>query len=432
MKTSNPMDRRSRFKTAGLVALLLNAGLLVTGRVAAVEDGGIHELLILPQEGERFQHVEFSCWIPDAAPLRGVLIHQHGCTNASPEAHPPVTLDFHWRALARKHQLAILAPQYQVAGSCDQWNDPESGSERALFSALVQLGRESGHPELGDLPWILWGHSGGSSWSSQMILRYPNRVLAASFRGGCSKQFGVPEFRARFGPAARELPLLFVWGKRESVPESKHFVSWEPMNMMYRELRGLGGKVTRVIDPLSEHGCDNSRLIVIPFFDAVLTAREKGEIVPGTFRDVSDLGMREPSEANHHDPSLTWLPNAEVGEWWREFSETGTLKSSGNGLVAPVLTGIEEENGTVRLRWWVTPELNGGLRSIRLYRNGELWKELGEKPGAPLATSRDAPPEGLRVEEEMVEGEGSEGSYTLSFLDVAGNESPRSEAVVVR
>lgn len=112
MKTSNPMDRRSRFKTAGLVALLLNAGLLVTGRVAAVEDGGIHELLILPQEGERFQHVEFSCWIPDAAPLRGVLIHQHGCTNASPEAHPPVTLDFHWRALARKHQLAILAPQY--------------------------------------------------------------------------------------------------------------------------------------------------------------------------------------------------------------------------------------------------------------------------------------------------------------------------------
>lgn len=414
-----------------LLLFLLPRALFGAGPAVAVEDGKVYDRLILPEQGERFQHVEFSCWIPDAAtPLRGVLIHQHGCTNASPESHPPVTLDFHWRALARKHQLAILSPQYQVEGSCDEWNDPESGSERALFSALVQIGKESGHPELGELPWVLWGHSGGSSWSSQMILRHPGRVLVASFRGGCSRQFGDPEFRARFGPTARNLPLLLVWGKRESVPESKHFVSWEPMNTMYRELRGLGGTVTRVIDPLSGHGCDNSRLIVIPYFDAVLTAREKGQIPPGTFRDVSDLRVRELNEKNRHDPALTWLPNAELGEWWRDYSENGNLKPSGKDLVAPILTGVAENYGSVRLSWRVIPELNGGLRSFRFYRNGKLWKELGVKPGAPVATSRDAPPEGLR-EQMMVDQEGREASYTLSFLDASGNESPASEAVRV-
>ena len=104
-----------------------------------------------------------------------------------------------------------------------------------------------------------------------MIVRHPGRVLAASFRGGCHKQFGDPAFRARFGPVARDLPLLFVWGKRETVPTSSHHVSWEPMNTMFRELRVQGGKVCRVIDPRSEHGCDDSRLMSLSFFDGVLS-----------------------------------------------------------------------------------------------------------------------------------------------------------------
>ncbi len=409
---------------------LITTALLVPGRVAAEEDGMVHDLLILPQDGERFQHVDFSCWIPDATTsLRGVLIHQHGCTNASPEAHPPVTLDFHWRALARRHALAILAPQYQVAGSCDEWNDPESGSERALFSALAAFAKESGHPELSDLPWILWGHSGGSSWSSQMILRHPGRVLAASFRGGCSKQFGVPDFRAKFGPAARELPLLFIWGKRESVPTSKHFVSWEPMNAMYRELRMLGGTVTRVIDPRSEHGCDDSRLLVIPFFDAVLEARKKGETLPGAMRDMASLDERKLDEAARIDPELTWLPNSEVAGFWREFSEKGTLIPSEGPHRKPLLTATRVAGGLVSLSWRIDPEIAGGVRALRFYRDGKLWKEFGPAPGRPLATSRDAPPDGLRALP-FTDEESGAGKYGLRFLDAAGKESPLVEVEV--
>ncbi len=396
--------------------------------LARADDGQLLNVIVPPASGDRFQHAEFSCWLPDGKqPVNAVIIHQHGCTNASPDKHPPVTMDFHWRALARKHGCALLAPMYHVAKGCDEWNDPNSGSERALFAALADMAQSSGRAELKDAPWVLWGHSGGSSWSAQMIVRHPGKVLAASFRGGCHKQFGAPEFRAQFAPVARDLPLLFVWGKRETVPTSTHFVSWGPMNTMFDELRSQGGTVGRVIDPLSEHGCDDSRLVVIPFFDAVLRARLGGQKIPGALVDMASLQDRELGAVNLRDPKLAWLPNAGLAKLWREFSEKGALQPVKPKLAAPKLTAVRDGAGVVLLNWNVVPALDGGVRALGIQRDGVLWKELGVQPGARIATSRDAPPEGLRalgIRDESKEAH----VYTLTFLDVAGNESPASEA----
>lgn len=382
--------------------------LLSMTSLSAAADGLLLDLIVPPSAGDRFQHAEFSCWLPDASkPVKAVIIHQHGCTNASPDKHPPITSDWHWRALARKHDAALLVPMYHVAGSCDEWNNPDSGSERALFTALEDFAQRSKRPELKDAPWALWGHSGGSSWSAQMIVRHPQRVLAASFRGGCHKQFGDPAFRAKFGPVARDLPLLFVWGKRETVPTSSHFVSWEPMNTMYRELREHGGKVCRVIDPRSEHGCDDSRLMSINFFDAVLAGQA--------------------TAAPPADAFVPWQPNDSFAVLWREFSEHGTLKPKVPPLHAPSLTVKRDANGTL-LEWRIVPNLDGGLRAIRLHRDGKLWKEVGIDEDAFLATSRDSTPEGLRAHSLVDESKDSH-SYTLTFLDIGGNESPPSEAV---
>ena len=49
-----------------------------------------------------------------------------------------------------------------------------------LLAALADFAEQSGRAELKDAPWLLWGHSGGSSWSAQMIVRHPGRVLAAA------------------------------------------------------------------------------------------------------------------------------------------------------------------------------------------------------------------------------------------------------------
>lgn len=386
------------------------------------DDSLLLDLIVPPVEGDRYEHAQFSCWLPDAQkPVRAVIIHQHGCTNASPDKHPPITADWHWRALARKHDCALLVPMYHVAKNCDEWNDPDSGSERALLAALADFSKQSGRAELKDAPWVLWGHSGGSSWSSQMIVRHPGRVLAASFRGGCHKQFGDQAFRARFGPVARDLPLLFVWGKREAVPTSSHHVSWEPMNTMFRELRAQGGKVCRVIDPRSEHGCDDSRLMSISFFDAVLS----GETMPETLWDINTLENRENNETNQKDPGLAWMPNAYFAKLWREFSETGTLHPVEPKLSAPELTVTRDAKGLARLTWRIVPEISGGLRGLRVYRGGKLWKAIGLKPTEFLATSRDSTPEVLRGDG-MTDDSAEAHTYSLTILDAAGNESPQS------
>lgn len=381
---------------------------LVSLAHAHAQDGLLLDLVIPPGEGDRFEHAEFSCWIPDAAkPVKGVIIHQHGCTNADPDKHPPITGDWHWRALARKHQFALLVPMYHVAKNCDEWNDPDSGSERALFTALEDFARQSGRAEMKDAPWVLWGHSGGSSWSAQMIVRQPGRVLAASFRGGCHKQFGDPAFREKFASVARDLPLLFVWGKRESTPPSSHFVSWVPMNTMFNELRNKGGKVCRVIDPRSEHSCDDSRFMSINFFDAVLS---------GNARAVPPA-----------DTAASWLPNDSFAAMWREFSERGTLKPTSPPINVPSLTA-KRDAAEVHLAWSIVPNLEGGLRAIRLQRDGKLWKEIGIDEDAFLATSRDSAPQELRVSSLVDDSDGPH-SYSLSFLDNGGNESPPSETI---
>lgn len=394
---------------------------------AIAADGLLLDLIVPPGAEDRFQRAEFSCWLPDGAkPVKTVIIHQHGCTNASPDKHPPITSDWHWRALARKHDAALLVPMYQVAGDCAEWNNPDSGSERALIAALEDFSHRSERPELKDVPWVLWGHSGGSSWSAQMIARHPRRVLAASFRGGCHKQFGDPAFRAKFGPIARELPLLFVWGKRETIPTSSHHVSWEPMNTMFRELRALGGKVCRVIDPRSEHGCDDSRFMSINFFDAVLS----GETTPGAFMDIETLESRELTESQLRDPALAWIPNASFGKLWREFSQNGTLIPPGGPAHAPEIMAQREPDGSIKLTWRINPDLAGGLRAIRLHRDGKLWKELAIKPTDFLATGRDSTPANLRPMNLSDESRDAH-TYTLAFLDGASHESPPSSPVHV-
>ncbi len=390
---------------------LILFGLLVSITTARAGDGLLLDLVMPPREGDRFQHAEFSFWLADPSkPVKAVIIHQHGCTSAAPDKHPPVTGDWHWRALARKHDAALLVPMYQVAKNCDEWNDPDSGSERALFTALEDFARRSDRPELKDAPWVLWGHSGGSSWSAQMIVRHPGRVLAASFRGGCHKQFGAPEFRARFLPLARDLPLLFVWGLRESTPPSSHFVSWEPMNTMYRELRQSGGKVCRVIDPRSEHGCDDSRFMSINFFNAVLSG--------------------DATAPASGDTATPWFPNDRFAAHWQEFSEHGTLLPKSPPSQRPILTAQRDADGTIQITWNLVPDLAGGLRAIRLQRDGKPWTELGLKPGAFLATGRDSAPEELRALTLTDDSKDSH-DYTLTFLDNAGQESPPSAKVSV-
>jgi pimeloyl-ACP methyl ester carboxylesterase len=418
-----------------IVAVIVSIGCGEADADSAGADGIVLERTILPGTEDRFSRADVTCWLPGPGrPVRAVIVHQHGCGNSSATVNPPVARDFHWQALARKHDCALIVPLYTVTGECADWNDPDSGSERALLAALKDFATRAGRPDLETAPWILWGHSGGSSWAVQMILRHPNRVIAASLRGGSHKQFGDADFRARFVAAARDLPLLLVWGRGEASPESRHHVSWNPMQTLYGELREAGGRVALAIDPRTEHHCGDSRLLILSYYDAVLSARFGKEGSSGAWVNVASRTAVSPSPDHLKDPGHAWLPSESVARKWGEFSKSGTVTRTRAPSNAPVLHAtLDNDARHVALRWQVEPELDGGLRAVRIYRDGKVWKEIGGKPGAFLATNRDSPPYGLHASTVRDDGvqPGATHHYAVSFTDGAGTESPLSKPVKI-
>jgi hypothetical protein len=150
----------------------------------------------------------------------------------------------------------------------------------------------------------------------------------------------------------------------------------------------------------------------------------------GVLADTETLESSEMNVKNKADPAFTWLPNEYMSTLWKEFSTFGTLKPKQPKLQAPVITASRQSSGSIQLAWRIDPALDGGLRAVRIYRDDKLWKQLGVKAEAFIATSRDSTPESLR-EFDITDESSDAHAYSLTFLDVAGNESPTSELVRV-
>ncbi|MFK7820969.1 MAG: hypothetical protein AB8G99_19800, partial [Planctomycetaceae bacterium] len=237
---------------------------------ASTETGG----LIFP--------VNYTVWIPEGVKtLRGVVVHQHGCGEGSCKSGLTGAFDLHWQALARKHACALLAPAYEQPqkADCQMWCDPRNGSAKAFQQCLVDLGRQSGHPELATVPWALWGHSGGGHWCGGMVMLHPERVAAAWLRSGVPLFEANPERTAikphKLPKAALQVPMMCNPGTKEGVTDkSNRFAKVWPANQAFiKAVRGKGGLLGVAIDPLTSHECGNQRYMAIRWLDACLTAR---------------------------------------------------------------------------------------------------------------------------------------------------------------
>jgi poly(3-hydroxybutyrate) depolymerase len=128
----------------------------------------------------KFDHANYSVFIPDSVhKIRGVFIHQHGCTM---EGRGVATAyDIQYQAFAKKWHMAVLGHDLypQANHGCDDWRNPEDGSGSALLAALDSIAQLSLHPEIATAPWLLWGHSGGGYWVLAMLNAYPGRIIGA-------------------------------------------------------------------------------------------------------------------------------------------------------------------------------------------------------------------------------------------------------------
>lgn len=339
--------------------------------------------------------VQYTLWIPpEVQTLRGVLVHQHGCGEGSCRSGLTGAYDLHWQALARRHQLALMSPVYEQpeGADCQKWCDPRNGSDATFRRALDDLAAQTSHPELTEVPWVLWGHSGGGHWAGGMLMLHPRRVVAAWLRSGVpllAEDPSKPSIRPHAWPKeATEVPVVCNLGTREgvTVQEERFAAVWPANELYFRTTRAKGALVAIAVDPLSSHDCGNQRYLAIPWLDACLKARlpeQPGKPLRSMPLDEAWLGKipsgeTVPLDATPHDRfpanplEASWLPNQSIAKAWAEYQKDGAV-SDQTPPPTPHQVTVTQEG---LLSWHCDADLESGLSHIVLLRQGKPLAEV--------------------------------------------------------
>jgi hypothetical protein len=342
--------------------------------------------------------VAYTIWVPPGAKtLRGVIVHQHGCGEGSCKSGFTGAFDLHWQALARKHDCALLAAVYEQPekADCQMWCDPRNGSDAAFQKGLADLGENSGHPELANVPWALWGHSGGGHWAGGMVLLHPERVAAAWLRSGVPLLKANPD-RATIKPhtvqeAALAVPMMCNLGTKEgfTVKEGQFSGVWPANVSFFTEVRAKGGLIGVAVDPLTSHECGNQRYFAILWLDACLAARLPAK--PGVaLRPMPDsttmlAPLPEPGAtlvppvpaASFTGPKdkAMWLPNEAIARGWMQYV-TDTKVTDVTPPPSPMNLRVNGKDVT----WEAEADLESGLAHFIIERDGEQIATLPEQP----------------------------------------------------
>lgn len=347
------------------------------------------------QPGALANDATFTMWVPSGLKkLRGIIVHQHGCgINPTKYGHM-IAYDLHWQELARKWDCALVGPSFLMTKEtdvCMDWCDPRNGSDATFLKALSDFAAASGHPELTKVPWCLWGHSGGGSWASIMQMLHPERVVAVWFRSGTAfphwNDGRIP--KVEIPPAAMRIPMMCSVGAKEE-NDPKYRNGWANPLAMFKAYRAAGASIGFAPDPLTSHGCGDSRYLAIPFFDACLALRlpaagsdptqlKEVDVNAGWLAPLLGNKATEPGKFAGNIKESMWLPSERVAQAWSEFVQTGGTQDN---TPPPPPTGVQVQRTAdgVVVSWEVAIDLESGLRQIVIERDG---REVGRIPEAP-------------------------------------------------
>jgi len=396
--------------------------------------------------------VQYTVWTPPGVdPLRGVVVHQHGCGEGSCKSGQTGAFDLHWQALAKRHGCALLSPSYEQPqdADCQLWCDPRNGSGEAFLRALADLGAEAGRPELAEVPWALWGHSGGGHWTGGMALLHPERVVSVWLRSGVpllEPNPDRPSIRPHELPeAALGIPMMANLGTREGVTEKEgRFAGvWPANEAFFAAVRGRGGLLGVAVDPLTAHECGNQRYLAIPWLDACLAARLP-ETPGGPLRAMPTEGAwlapllegeAFPADDYPHDPSAAvWMPDERIARAWAAYVKDAEVPDE---TPPPAPTGLALEGRA--LTWQAEADLESGIGHFVVLRDGNEIATVPETPsnrfGRPLFQGlqySDTPEAPLAEMRYLDEGAatGAVHEYRVVAVNTAGLRSEPSEAAV--
>jgi poly(3-hydroxybutyrate) depolymerase len=346
--------------------------------VRKVPEGKIYQTTIR-NEAYKFDRAVYSIFIPEGIKkIRGVFIHQHGCTGEGRgEARAS---DIQYQAFAKKWGLAVVGPDlYPKPGSgCGDWRDPvDDGSGPALFAALEAIGKSSKHPELATAPFLLWGHSGGGYWVLSMLDIYPERMMAiVAYSPAFDPQFAYSE-------AAAKVPLLI----RHAGPKDFNDPGvdcWGTALHTFSKLRKMDGLVSLAYNAGQNHNLSYLRYMAIPFFESVMAQQfspkhsKAGKDMDQSIAwlcDTTTTGKPEIYRASvftGNKQSMSWLPDSACAARFREFVMTNTIKDT-TPSPAPEKLRLESKGDSIFFTWKAVADVESGIRCFNIYKNGQLF-----------------------------------------------------------
>ena len=351
--------------------------------------------------GELAIESNYFLWVPDGVTtLRGIIVHQHGCGEGAETGGLTAHQDLHWQALARKWDCALMGSRYLSAGAnCRTWCDPRNGSNKTFLQAIDSFAAESGHPELKQAPWCLWGHSGGGFWASLMQTLHPQRIVAIWLRSGTafgSWQKGEIE-KPTITPAILAVPVMCNPGIKEN--EGRFINAWEGTLAMFKYYRARGAPIGFAPDPRTAHECGDSRYLAIPYFDACLAMRlPRGRKADPSLRPVDWsnhylaplLGTRADPQVRFDGPRgvSVWLPGRSVARAWEEYVQTGSTRDMTAPQAPSHLQARRQPSGSLELSWTCQADLESGLQRFLILADGEQIASHPQEPvnrfGRPL------------------------------------------------
>ena len=360
---------------AALAALALTSCRTARVQKSAAESAAaadtVFDITLIGDECKFADHVDYGVYVPSTAEkIRGVMVFQHGCSQE--EFGVSRHHDLQYQAFARKWDLAII--EAAIFGLCDVWAYPSNGSYKSLLLALTKAGVRTGHTELPEAPFLIWGHSGGGYWVLSMLHEHPERIIAAIAYSAAWD----PDWD--YAPEGYEVPILF----RHAGPGEGADNIPATARHSFAHLRSHDAPASIAFTRGQGHNHSYMRTITIPFWDAALEQRlaEDGSLKPidrsrSYLVDTLSFNIYSESGFRGDKKGLCLLPDYNSAVAFREFASTGIVKDT-TPPQKPYDLKITPDGDAFLLTWRAEADLESGIGCFNIYRDGELIGRVPE------------------------------------------------------
>ena len=353
----------------------------------SLNGGSYYEVSTSPTEKDQYLAADYRIWIPDGKKVRGLLVKQHGCSDGGGYKGLNYANDLQWQALALKHQFALVGTRLPTNyPMCTNRAIVDRAAEKSFLKAIVMLAQKSRHQELNTVPWIMWGHSGGADWGTQMLEYHPDKTIAVInvHSGGIRSTSGNSEIlnldlNSELASGLIKTPILWFVGAKDPYAEE----AVELPKKIFYKFKKANALWALAIGPDTAHETRDTRLLAIPYLDAIanmrLTDSRKLRPINPAKGWLGNIATKKVVPANKYKGDFAetvWLPDRETALKWQQYVTSSKILPLHKPNTPTNVTVTDISSTKKIVKWDYTPDLENGLPDFRIYRNNSLIQTL--------------------------------------------------------